>query len=712
MWSLYVKEAEKIDKDLIEDWTDRMNGILIFVRPALTHMLESFLTYTNHLRKAGLFSAVITAFIVESYRDLSEDTSVILLTRISVQLAGLNNGSQALSASLEPDGSSYNPPASAIGVNILWFLSLIFSLLCALAATLVQQWARNYKQAVGRHQDPIKRGKVRSYLSDGIEESGMLAAVNCVPALLHISLFLFLTGLCIFLLQINHAVGLTTLGIIVLAFGLYFVTSVIQMFHQNYPFRTPLSSVLHPLFNLSTNLLIGLLRFMEVSLYRIGPHRYAERFSFNMGDLISGHTQRQTAQNQDFSQLVQVDVTLGQRRSLAKVIQLTGATANEEKDYVEFVEALPGLLPLDKTLLSHGEAYKVLRAINPGRLGHILVKSKDLVGDSRIKLATACMHVMFSCLDLVPTPMDRELRKSLYQWYGLGTLPLLLPFRDKSRINGNGLELSDLAFCTSARICDSLFSSSPTFDNKTLSSLTDRLQRWRTFQLPAAPSRRMDDGNPETFVRPYESLLALVHAASRLVGSWGGVETHILHVFECLQNATEQGMQLAFVNSTAKPLFRVLDADSNNLATDISGTLPLENLDLSTTAQRILHALTFLDDDQAVRKAVKVFESCLSQFPDHEGLHMSLAALRAKNIVHEDGSDDCWEQLSHAESAEAVQLDLPTSSTSPHTNQFDWSRTASHPHIAYERSLTGTIHGGTSLGFHPMSISIGEEPYK
>ncbi|KAI0287089.1 hypothetical protein BC826DRAFT_1120037, partial [Russula brevipes] len=38
----------------------------------------------------------------------------------------------------------FDVPAAMLHVNILWFLSLTLSVSCALAATLVQQWARKY----------------------------------------------------------------------------------------------------------------------------------------------------------------------------------------------------------------------------------------------------------------------------------------------------------------------------------------------------------------------------------------------------------------------------------------------------------------------------------------------------------------------------------------------------------------------------------------
>ncbi|KAJ7809992.1 hypothetical protein B0H14DRAFT_3480921 [Mycena olivaceomarginata] len=47
MWAVYISEAEKYDKALVESWKSDMEGLLIF---------------------AGLFSASLTAFLIESYK--------------------------------------------------------------------------------------------------------------------------------------------------------------------------------------------------------------------------------------------------------------------------------------------------------------------------------------------------------------------------------------------------------------------------------------------------------------------------------------------------------------------------------------------------------------------------------------------------------------------------------------------------------------------
>ncbi|KAJ7182246.1 hypothetical protein C8R43DRAFT_840267, partial [Mycena crocata] len=75
LWAVYVSEAEKYDKRLMESWKSDMEGILIF---------------------AGLFSASLTAFLIESYKTLSPDPAdrtALLLAQISNQLAAAVNGS-------------------------------------------------------------------------------------------------------------------------------------------------------------------------------------------------------------------------------------------------------------------------------------------------------------------------------------------------------------------------------------------------------------------------------------------------------------------------------------------------------------------------------------------------------------------------------------------------------------------------------------------
>ncbi|KAK7059383.1 hypothetical protein R3P38DRAFT_3303376 [Favolaschia claudopus] len=166
IWSVYIGEAEKYDKVLVDSWKNDMDSLLIF---------------------AGLFSAILTAFIIESYKTLSQDSgddTVALLTQISVQLSGIANGSAVEIPLREP----FIPPTSSLICHLLWFVSLGLSLSCALTATLVEQWARDFTYKTEMRSSPVVRARILAYLYHGLERFEMHAVVEVIPLLLHLSL--------------------------------------------------------------------------------------------------------------------------------------------------------------------------------------------------------------------------------------------------------------------------------------------------------------------------------------------------------------------------------------------------------------------------------------------------------------------------------------------------------------------------------------------
>ncbi|KAH9998309.1 hypothetical protein BJV77DRAFT_940743, partial [Russula vinacea] len=96
-------------------------------------------------------------------------------------------------------------PRYAICVNSLWFLSLVVSLTCALLATLLKQWARRYSSITQLTRYSLhKRARIRAFCVDGVEKLHIPWAVEALPTMLHLSIFLFLPGLLIYLFNINH----------------------------------------------------------------------------------------------------------------------------------------------------------------------------------------------------------------------------------------------------------------------------------------------------------------------------------------------------------------------------------------------------------------------------------------------------------------------------------------------------------------------------
>ena len=206
--------------------------------------LLNSLSLTYHTSQAGLFSATVTAFIIEGYRNLQpdpKDLAVSILTHISLQLAA-TNGSLAVPPFT---GSSvpFQAPVHAVRSNILFLLSLAFSLAGALAAILVQQWATNYLHGTQSRPSPRVRAGIRAFLRGGVIDFHFPSLVEAIPALLHISLFLFFGGLFEFMNPINSVLGTLTLAVLVVCAGLYAFASFLATFSRRCPYQTTLSSI-------------------------------------------------------------------------------------------------------------------------------------------------------------------------------------------------------------------------------------------------------------------------------------------------------------------------------------------------------------------------------------------------------------------------------------------------------------------------------------
>ncbi|TFK63819.1 hypothetical protein BDN72DRAFT_802919, partial [Pluteus cervinus] len=120
-WEKCYRYVKEYDEDMCKAWKDEIDKLLIF---------------------AGLFSAAVTAFVVESYQwlDDSGDETVNLLSQlISIQLNGTITPVAA---------KSFTPSPSAIRINICWFLSLVLSLTSVLIGVLCLQWLREYERPV------------------------------------------------------------------------------------------------------------------------------------------------------------------------------------------------------------------------------------------------------------------------------------------------------------------------------------------------------------------------------------------------------------------------------------------------------------------------------------------------------------------------------------------------------------------------------------
>ena len=147
------------------------------------------------------------------------------------------NESSSLPASPPP----FTPPNHAIWVNTLWFLSLVISITCALLATLLQQWARRYLKVTQPRYSPHKRARIRAFFAEGVDKFLLPWAVEALPTMLHLALFLFFAGLAVFLWNVNLTIFKLVLSWIGLCTALYGCITFIPIFCHDSPYHTPLS---------------------------------------------------------------------------------------------------------------------------------------------------------------------------------------------------------------------------------------------------------------------------------------------------------------------------------------------------------------------------------------------------------------------------------------------------------------------------------------
>ncbi|KAH9972254.1 hypothetical protein BGW80DRAFT_1445977 [Lactifluus volemus] len=226
LYHMYIKMTEEEDEKMAHRWQKDADGILIFT---------------------GLFSASLAALLAVSVQDLkpnSQDTSAFYLGNIYQLLADPNVSRASILASATPSQPpTFSPPKSAVLVNSLWFLSLVISLTCALLATMLQQWARRYVTITQpARYSPHKRASIRAFLANGVDKFHLPWSVEALPALLHLSLFLFFSGLVIYLFNINHTVYSVVVWWVVLSGCVYGCITLMPIFWRDSPYYSPLSS--------------------------------------------------------------------------------------------------------------------------------------------------------------------------------------------------------------------------------------------------------------------------------------------------------------------------------------------------------------------------------------------------------------------------------------------------------------------------------------
>ncbi|KAK0229671.1 hypothetical protein EDD85DRAFT_890010 [Armillaria nabsnona] len=204
--------AQKYDEGACKDWKEEIDTLFIF---------------------AGLFSAVATAFLIDSYKWLPNTDS----------------------------DTAFLPTQVEKRINIYWFLSLLLALSSASTGMLCKQWLREYIRDAGRSSKDALC--VRQMRLEGLSAWKVEGIISTIPLLLQIALILFFIGVLELLWPLERTVAIpcTIVAAFVILFLLFttlapsaqYCTVVIRCsldpLPPQCPYKSPQSWLLVSLFN-------------------------------------------------------------------------------------------------------------------------------------------------------------------------------------------------------------------------------------------------------------------------------------------------------------------------------------------------------------------------------------------------------------------------------------------------------------------------------
>jgi hypothetical protein len=177
--------------------------------------------------------------VVESYQSLQEDlaqTSVDLLRQIPHQLA--NSSFPAA-----PDSSQFHAQRSDVRVNVCWFVSLLLSLVVALFGIFLKQWMRTYMKWTDVTPDR-EAVALRQFRYRSLKSWRLGTILTLLPTLLQLSVILFLSGLLVFLWNLDRMVADVMVVLLSITFFLVATVTVLPVISWTCPYRSPLSEIL------------------------------------------------------------------------------------------------------------------------------------------------------------------------------------------------------------------------------------------------------------------------------------------------------------------------------------------------------------------------------------------------------------------------------------------------------------------------------------
>ncbi|KAF5327038.1 hypothetical protein D9619_004871 [Psilocybe cf. subviscida] len=189
--------------------------------------------YVEPDRKSGLFSAVVTAFLIESYKLLQgpspTDPTVSALTlALRMQLEMLP-GSKIPAVEVP---LPFSPSSQDVRINTLWFCSLVISLSTVMMGLIALQWLRRDQRYQGlSSRDALAVYDVRAKAQ---KSWGIPILFICLPILILVALILFFIGLVNFVSALNAHVATAVSAVVYVAYAFLGITTALPTFYPLY----------------------------------------------------------------------------------------------------------------------------------------------------------------------------------------------------------------------------------------------------------------------------------------------------------------------------------------------------------------------------------------------------------------------------------------------------------------------------------------------
>lgn len=219
--------------------------------------------------------------------------AIDLLTQTSQQFYNNSHGIPVQSVVVASSPQFHLAP-HIYAVNVVWSISFGLCLNCAITATLIQQWSRQYLDLTQRPGTPAD---VRRSLSIGLTKFRANWVCQTLGVFLHVSIILYYIGVVLFIFHISQDIGNKLETLISVCFSitifLYVVTTILPFFFLDCPYSTPFTPIAWGNYHLTSCLICLLvLAIVYLPLSLLAPSHSKERLLKILKSKIETHMQR------------------------------------------------------------------------------------------------------------------------------------------------------------------------------------------------------------------------------------------------------------------------------------------------------------------------------------------------------------------------------------------------------------------------------------